>query len=234
MLNPDNQTPQYLNAIPLYDLHVTTKSYNVPELTEMGANDVLFVGNAFCPQTHKKQILTVAEKEYWGGAVGFVGSYEKQRAESILFLAKHGIKIRVWGRWPAEWVTKLAQHGVVIVGKNLVGIDYAKAICALDINLNFLRKVNRDVQTTRSIEIPACGGFMLAERTLEHQELFQEGEEADYFESNEELLQKIRYYQNTPAERKKIQEAGFQRCVKSYSNEHRLAFVLTHINEHTK
>ena len=234
MLNPDNQTSQYLKSIPLYDLHVTTKSYNVPELTDLGAKDVLFVGNAFCTQMHQNQLLSSTEKQYWGGEVGFVGSYEKERAESILFLAKNKIQVKVWGLWPASWVSRLSRHGVITSGTNLVGTDYSKAISAFDINLNFLRKVNRDLQTTRSIEIPACGGFMLAERTAEHQSLFKEGEEAAYFDSNEELLQKIRYYQTHPIERDKIQEAGFRRCTSSYSNEKRLESVLTYINEPKK
>ena len=58
----------------------------------------------------------------------------------------------------------------------------------------FLRKVNRDKITTRSIEIPACRGFMLAERTKAHENLFQENIEADLFSNNNELYEKIKYF----------------------------------------
>ena len=45
MINPDNQSSQYLESIPLYDFHITTKSYNVREMRAIGAKQVIFVNN---------------------------------------------------------------------------------------------------------------------------------------------------------------------------------------------
>ncbi|MGY8914245.1 MAG: glycosyltransferase family protein, partial [Flavobacteriales bacterium] len=98
--------------------------------------------------------------------------------------------------------------------------DYSKALQAFKISLCFLRKINFDQQTTRTMEIPACGGFMVAERTQEHLELFEEDREAAYFSSNEELLEKCRYFLAHDDERKKVAAAGLKRCKTSgYSNE---------------
>lgn len=230
MLNPDNQSKQYLDSICLYDVHVTTKSYNINELMKLGAKDVYFVNNAFCPHTHRHFSVDDLDKKLLGGTVGFIGSFERERAYSIAFLSKHGIEIKIWGDWPQSWAKKLGLTTINVTGKRLSGDEYARAICSFDININFLRKVNRDLQTTRSIEIPACGGFMLAERTQEHLLLFKEGIEAEFFSTNEELLSKVQYYLVHDEERKRIARCGYERCINGgYNNQNRLNEVLAYI-----
>jgi len=208
-----NQSPQFLEHLSLYDIFFTTKSYNVNELNLLGCNRVVFVNNAFDPNTHKPMILSEEERRHYGGSVGFIGSYERDRAKSMYKLAKNGIKIRIWGQ---GWQRSLYRNSNLILEKRPIwGSEYAKAICSFDINLCFLRKINRDLQSTRSIEIPACGAFMLAERTNEHLMLFEEGKEAEYFSSDEELIDKVKYYLNHPEERIRIAVAGRERCLKS-------------------
>jgi spore maturation protein CgeB len=230
MGHTDLQSTQYLRGISLYDLHVTNKSYNVAELKDMGARAVLFVDNAFCPETHRPITVSDEDRSRFGGPVGFIGAFEKERAEAIWFLATHGISVRVWGGWGKGWPKWAASHTspFLKVEDHAVFLeDYAKAICSFDINLGFLRKVYRDQQTTRSIEIPACGAFMLAERTGEHQRLLEEGAESEFFASHDELLEKTRYYLAHPEARRKISAAGRERCLGSdYSYDRQVGVVL--------
>jgi spore maturation protein CgeB len=220
-----NQSKQFLQSLGQYDVYFTTKSYGVEGLKKLGCNRVEFIGNAFDPSLHKQFTLSEVEQQNFGGKVGFIGAWEQERANSIYSIAKAEIRLRVWGQgWER---CRLRHPKMVLEKKPLWASDYAKAICSFDINLCFLRKINRDKQTTRSIEIPACGAFMLAERTDEHLALFREGVEAEFFSSNDELLDKIKYYIDHADERKRIAAAGRERCLKSgYSNHDRLRQML--------
>jgi hypothetical protein len=234
MYGKHNQSRSYLSGIPVYDLHVTTKSYNVAELYNMGARAVLFVNNAFCSGVHRPMSVSGTERAAFGGPVGFIGAFESYRAEAIWFLVCNGIQVRVWGAvrgggW-LKWGASHVHSNLRIESRALFGDEYAKGICSFDINLCFLRRLNRDLQTTRSVEIPACGAFMLAERTQEHEALFTENREVSFFATREELLQKCRYYLEHPLERESIALAGRRRCIESdYSYEGHVMRVLARL-----
>jgi len=225
-----NQSKNFLSCLPHYDLYCTTKSYNVQELRDLGCPRVMFTGNAYDPDTHRPMDLSAEEKARIGGPVGFIGTFESQRAQSISFLAEHGVRVGVWGNgWKEN--CPLKHPNLLIKGPSIYGDRYAKAICSFEVVLGFLRKLNRDLQTQRSVEVPACGAFMLAERTDEHLSLFEEGKEAEFFGTDEELLEKVRYYLAHEAERKQIARVGRERCVKSgYSYQQRLAEILSSIH----
>lgn len=222
-----NRSMYYAVGLKYYDAVFTTKSYNCnfDELPSLGARRVVFVDKAFDIRIHQPIETMDEEIMRFGGDVGFIGTYEKPRAESMLFLAESGIKIRIWG---SGWNKHSGVHkNLVIENRCLYGDDYRKGICATRINLCFLRKANRDLQTDRTMEIPACGSFMLAERTAEHQRLFEEDVEAVYFDSNDELLEKVRHYLKNDGMRRRIAAAGRRRCETSgYSHHDRLYWML--------
>ncbi len=130
----------------------------------------------------------------------FIGAWEKERCESILYLAKNGIKVKVFG--DGKW-NEYKNISNLTLCPAVFSVDYSKALQAFKISLCFLRKMNFDQQTSRTMEIPGCGGFMMAERTDEHRALFEEDKEAVFFSSDEELLEKCKYYLSHDEERKK-------------------------------
>ncbi len=226
-----NQSRQYLASIPLYDLLVTTKSFNVPELKALGARAVLFLNNAYCPILHRPVAVTSEDRLRFGGRVGFIGAFEEDRAENVLHLVRHDVPVRIWGGGWDRWASK-NRHPLLRVEERCIWADdYVRAIGSFDINLCFLRRLNRDVQTTRSVEIPACGGFMLAERSAEHLKLFSEHTEAEFFGDEVELLQKCRYYLANEERRVAIARQGRARCEDSdYSYTRHVLTVIEEID----
>lgn len=219
-----NQSRQFVESLQLYHHFFTTKSYNIAELRGLGCPDVRFVGNGYDERFFRPVSIRSSAIAELGGDVGFIGTFEMERGSMIRALAEAGFSVRVWG---GDW-HKLGRtpESLVLEHKPLYWDSFSRAVSSFRINLNFLRKKNRDLQTTRSVEIPACGGFMLAERTDEHLSLFEEGVEAEYFSSPEELVEKCRYYLANESKRRRIAQAGYERCVKSgYSNQRRLQAV---------
>ncbi len=225
-----NNRPVYLRqSLPLFDVIFTTKPRNLEELPTLGARKVFCVFQAYDRNVHRPIHVTAEERQIWGAEVSFVGIFERDRAESLLFLAQQGIKVRVWGFNWQSWQHK--HPNLLVEGKPVLNEDFIKVINSTRINLNFLRKVHRDQHTSRSLEIPACQGFMLAERTEEHFHLFEEGQEAEFFNCPDELLKKVKYYLAHEEERKRIAEAGRKRCIESgYSHHDRLKVMLENIS----
>lgn len=218
MAERHNQSQHFIESLPYYDYYITTKSYIVEDLKKMGAKNVIFVNNAYEESFHHPYEITPDEKKSLGGEIGFIGSWEEERFDSMKYLADHGVTVRVWGggKWK-EYVGKIPN--LIVEGRGLFSEDYNKALSAFDISLCFLRKMNFDQQTTRTMEIPACGSMLMAERTKEHEQLFLDGLEAVFFSSNEELLEKCQYYLSHKEDLKRISEAGMKRCTASgYSN----------------
>lgn len=203
---------RFLQCLPFYDVHFVPRDVNIPEYYRAGAKRVLRFHRGYNPDICRPLPLTSQEKFYFASDIGFIGSYEQERADKIQFLAESGISVSVRG---GGWQRLRNKHHNLKIHNVLYGNDYAKAICATKINLHFLREGNRDNQNTRTFEIPACGGFMLAERTDEHQALFLEGKEAEFFSDTKELVTKIRYYLCHERERERIAAKGRERCLQS-------------------
>jgi spore maturation protein CgeB len=222
---PNNRSAYLRQSLSLFDVVYTTKPRNLKELPTLGARKVFCIFQAYDRNVHQPIELSLEERQKWGADVGFVGTFEGERAETMLFLAQQGVKVRVWG---SNWQSWQHKHpNLLVEGKPVLNEDFVKVINSTRINLNFLRKANRDQHTSRSLEIPACQGFMLAERTEEHLQLFEEGQEAEFFNCPDELLEKVKYYLAHEEERQRLSEAGFKRCIESgYSHHERLKVML--------
>lgn len=208
-----NRSWYYTRGLRFYDAVFTTKVYNLEELKRLGARRTELFLDSFDEIVHHPLALSEEDKRKFGCDVGFVGTFENDRARSMLFLAVRGVRVVVWGNGWHAWRGR--HENLVIKDRPVYGEDYVKTINATKINLGFLRKMNRDEVTSRSMEIPACGAFMIAERTARHREFFEEGKEAVFFGSDEELLALVRHYLADESARRRIAAAGRARCLAS-------------------
>lgn len=212
----------------LFDIHFVQRIENIQELKDAGARRVELCFRSYDPLFHRPVTLNEDDSRY-KTPVGFVGTYEEERESFIAYLLQNNVSVKVTGDgWPKGKYWELIKP--YYLGPSVYGEPYIKTINGMDIALHFLRKGNRDQQDSRSFEIPACGVFMLAERSHLHEQFFAEDKEAVFFDTKEELLNKVNYYLQHADDRKAIAAKGHERCIQSrYSHQGRLENVFAKI-----
>lgn len=95
------------------------------------------------------------------------------------------------------------------------------------INLNITAKSIKTGLPLRIWDILACGGFLLTNYQSEIIEYFEIGVDLETYSSQEELLDKCRYYLSHEKEREKIAQKGHQKVQQHHRLEQRLDEMLT-------
>ena len=220
-----NTTATLREAIRRYDHVFTTKSFNIDTLSLMGAQAVTYVPHGYRDNCHFPVSVEQRDQKRYGSDVVFVGTWERPRAQTLEQL--NGFDLRVWGN---DWqkLPRKSPLRVRVKGRPVYGDELARVFGASKISLSFLRKANRDLHTSRTFEIPACGGFQLSERTEEVLNFFEEGKEIECFSSLDELKDKITYYLKHESRRLRIAASGLERVRRSrYRFTDRLETILS-------
>lgn len=221
-------------AMRTFDALVYCKSYEREQYAGIGKPTV-YMPLGYCDEVHRP---LASEEARWRCAIGFLGGWEPRRERLLHAVAAAGFDVKIWGGYweflrDGKWTPRrhmiLRQlagrdrfrfHADELLsrahqGGEVYADDYARALTGSRIGIGFLRKAWPDQHTTRTFEIPACGSLLLADRTEEHQQFFEEGKEAEFFSSCEELLEKLQFYCSNEAARKLVADRGYQRCRES-------------------
>lgn len=209
----------YRRCVPLYDLCVVVRAENVAEAHKLGARDVLRVFRSSDEDAHAPRPISAQIAEKWHSEVLFLGTWFPERGPFLAELIGLGVPLTIrgsnWSKAP-EW-SLLRSH---YKGGHMEGDDYAFAIQCARVSLGLLSKGNRDLHTTRSLEIPSLGGLLCAERTPEHIEMYVEGVEALFWDSARECAAVCRDVLRDEERRRRIAEAGHARSLRNrYHNE---------------
>ncbi len=95
-----------------------------------------------------------------------------------------------------------------------------------DINLNItLRSIQRGIPL-RAMDILGCGGFLLTNYQEDMLRHFVPGEDFVYYESRQDLMDKIGYYLEKDQERRAIAESGYAKVKAQHTYEQRLEEII--------
>jgi spore maturation protein CgeB len=229
-----------------FDILFYCKRYEEADYAAIG-KPLVYMPLGYCDEVHRPLASTDPR---WACEVGFLGGWEPRRERLLHEVAAATPDLKIWGgywdfledgRWALRRQLILDQlaggdrycfHRDPLVagawqGGEVYADDYARALTGAKIGLGFLRKVCPDQHTTRTFEIPACGSMLLADRTEEHQAFFEEGKEAEFFDSAEELVDKVQFYAANESARSAMAFRGRERCVAGhYAYVHRMAEAL--------
>lgn len=202
-----------INAIPSYDCYHFYRRSNVLEANSAGLRNADLLMPYYIPWIDYPR----SDRQSFSTDLVYIGHYENDdRAICLNSAHRAGHKVIVRGE-SKYWASFLDQS---LVNANeplspVFGDAYRVALSEAKIAACFFSKWNRDGYTRRAFEIPACGVFMLSERTEEMLSLFEEDIHAVYFESVDEFVDKVRFYVKNENARERIASQGRQHVISS-------------------
>ena len=217
----------YRESIPEYDLLTVVRTQNIDEVGLSGAKKVQHVLRMADELAHKPIELSTNDKANWASDVCFIGTWMPERGPFMAKLIEQGVPLSIWGdRWQKSKEWKIIQ--AAWRGPGIYTSEYIKPIIAAKICLGLLSKGNRDLHTQRSVEVPAVGGLLCAERTTEHMDMYEEGKEAVFWEDADECADVCKALLKDPERCKYIAKRGHERCLENnYFNEPALEKIIS-------
>jgi len=202
----------FISCIPYYDIHFVYRDSDLESYRRHGARRVSRQYFHFYPPLHHPWSKTEVPPHCCHDVV-FVGTALDHRVNAMCYLmSTAAIRVDVYGN---RWNRHLVYHRHRQWFHGPATAEYPAIISGSKVCLGYVSSSNLDQSTSRSVEIPACGGFLLAERTAEHLDMYIEGKEAEFFGCSEECADKIHYYLGNEHHRLRVARAGHQRCLRS-------------------
>ena len=221
-------------ALPRYDWVFSTKTFGLRDMREqLGITRASLLLHAYDADLHRPVPLSDWDRARYSCDVSFIGTWSPKKEESLAELHRQrpNLRMRIWGeQWDRASSPALRS---AIAGHEIPGEEYVRAIRASTINLGLLSERRAgasgdDRITSRTFHIPACGGFMLHERTDELLTHFVEDRSVACYDGVDQLVQRVDQYLADPDRRASISEAGLAVVRARHSWDHRIAEILSH------
>ena len=194
----------FLPCLPFFHTIFTPRRANFQQLIDAGAPRVRYLPFGF-DESFFFANSQVVESEL---DLLFVGACDADRADLLKPIAESGLKIALYGSyWNRHACFRPFARGVTDPQTLQVQTSAAK-VCLI-----LVRRANRDEHVMRSFEAAACGACLLVERTADHEAIFgPDGEAVRYFNSDAEILPKLRELLSDAPLRMRLRQAVIQRA----------------------
>jgi hypothetical protein len=204
----------YLDSIPLFDMHFSYRINNLEDYIKRGAKSVHLLRSYFIPQldypTTKYEIPERFECD-----VVFAGHYEADgRVEMLEAILDAGFNLNLFGGGWNSALSKLRKNSPLRSKYPIApvtGSNYRYAICGAKVALCFLSTLNRDTYTRRNFQIPAMRTAMLSQYTDDLANLYVADKEIVFFRNNTEMIEKLSLLLTDAAWRESVAQAGYEK-----------------------
>ena len=224
--------PPYVRAA---DLFITMAEGLVEEFQKDNTN-VFWLTQAFEPSFFRIQEITSEDRKTFSSEVTFAGTlgskpYYLPRRRHLTRVMDEGFQLKWWGpRMPRKLSTipfLVGRLGKAYGGKFIWGEEYAKAAQLSKVFLAFDALPNiRKSMSARMYTAVGCGAFYLCQHVEGIEEVLVPGKEIVTFQSEQEMIDMIRYYLKNDKDRKRIAETGRDRILKDHTYEIRIREML--------
>jgi hypothetical protein len=212
-----------------FDFVVVNADHNMFSLLERGIEHVTWIHQGFAPEffgiSNENEVSPSSEYYADVAMIGSMGKpIYKTRSELVARIRKEGINIKWWGPRLCRQVRN-AKYFYAGVHRSWAGSeaymeDFADVIRHIKIF------IGQDADTApseekylsnRSFAVMGCGGFYLCRRTSGIESIYNIGREMDVFDTEDEMVEKVRYYLDNEDERRTIALAGQRRVLTEYT-----------------
>lgn len=186
-----NDSRHFRRGLHLYDLLVTTKSFELNEYYKrVNKNKVLLLPQGYNPTLGCLNVDFYKKEK----AITFIGLCEISRETLISCLIDQGYKVYLGGMGWRNFIKRNRYTSkLIFLGEEVWDDDYELAISNSIYALGLLSKKFPERHTTRTFEIPACGTCLITERNEEIDSFFTD-DEVIKFSNQNELLKKLEFY----------------------------------------
>jgi spore maturation protein CgeB len=204
-----------------YDCVFTTKSFHgATEKERFHLQDLVHVRHGFDPEVHHPLTMAPFERELYECDACFVGTWSPRKEAILLHVTENApeLNLRVYGR---GWERASSRFRKAI-GDGLrpptCGDQIAMIYASSRVNLGLLSTPRttsdgKDMTTTRSFQVPACGGLLLHEDNPEIRQYFEPEREILLFSDQTDLVTQLRRAVDDPELRARIAAGGHRRCI---------------------